>query len=103
MKNNLLSKLENPDIFWSQIQKSDKNKNKNKNKHILISELKNALRDGLHLSKLDSIIEYVNNISNGDKNIKILDYGSGGGQLASFLYLLGYTSVTAIDVYVLLL
>jgi ubiquinone/menaquinone biosynthesis C-methylase UbiE len=56
------------------------------------------LKHNLSASKLSVLISYINGLSRRNKNIKILDYGAGGGQLVAYLYLLGYENITAVDV-----
>ncbi|MBT5400725.1 class I SAM-dependent methyltransferase [bacterium] len=85
---------ENPDFIWNKIKKSD-----GSDMHLLVSELRYVLSKNMHLSKMSIIIEYINKISNGNKNVRILDYGSGGGQLVAFLHLIGYTNISAVDIY----
>jgi ubiquinone/menaquinone biosynthesis C-methylase UbiE len=84
--------LKNPDFFWKILNKSSKIDNS------VISDLRYMLKHNLSASKLSVLISYINGLSRRNKNIKILDYGAGGGQLVAYLYLLGYENITAVDV-----
>jgi SAM-dependent methyltransferase len=87
-------KRKNPDIIWNEIKKRPK-----KNKHLLVDELRDALNHNMHLSKMSIIIGYIDHISSKNKCLRVLDYGSGGGRLMAYLYLLGYTNIYGVDIY----
>lgn len=51
-------------------------------------------------SKFSHILDIINLINkNGDKNIKILDYGCGGGVTIALLYLAGYKNIYGVDLH----
>jgi SAM-dependent methyltransferase len=64
----------------------------------LISNLRTELVKNPETSKLFVILEYVDQLSKGDKSIRILDYGCGSGQLLIYLRILGYKNLTGVDV-----
>ena len=84
--------LNNPDKIWREIEKiSGKDKELN-------NDLQVAIYKNITASKLNVIIKYVEQLAHGDKSVRILDYGCGGGQLLTYLRILGYKNLTGVDV-----
>lgn len=82
----------NPDDIWRKIKILEGRDKK------LIDELRAALINNIELSKLFVIFKYVKQLIKENKSIRIFDYGCGGGQLLTYLRVLGYTNLTGIDV-----
>jgi SAM-dependent methyltransferase len=72
----------NPDYIWKEIVNS-----KGKNKKLI------------EASKMSTILKYVERLTKGNKSVRVLDYGCGGGQLLTYLRLLGYKNLIGVDVY----
>jgi SAM-dependent methyltransferase len=84
--------MENPDDIWRQIVLSEGKDSQ------LVDDLRIALVKKSALSKLFVILQYVKQLTKEEKSIRILDYGCGGGQLLTYLRILGYKNVIGIDV-----
>ncbi len=84
---------ENPDEIWKEMHL------KGKDITLLTNELKLSLKkNGLRLSKLYTIYEYIAKITNGDTSVRILDFGCGGGMMLTYLRILGYHHVVGVDI-----
>ena len=84
--------MDNPDNIWKKIVESE-----GKNKQ-LVDDLQFALVENIESSKLFSFLKYVKQLIKDDKSIRILDYGCGGGQLLTYLRMLGCENLTGVDV-----
>lgn len=82
----------NPDKIWREVELSS-----GQNKQ-LIDDLCIALVENIEMSKLFIIIKYVEQLAKEEKSIRILDYGCGGGQLLTYLRILGYKNLIGVDV-----
>jgi SAM-dependent methyltransferase len=81
-----------PDFIWKEVRElSGENL-------ILAEKLKYEIENNINESKLHSLIKYILQVTKGDKSIRILDYGSGKGQLITYLRLLGYKNVKGVDI-----
>jgi len=78
--------------IWKQIVQS-----KGKDQQ-LIDNLHAALVSNPETSKLFIILEYIQQLTNKEKNIRILDFGCGSGQLLTYLRILGYKELIGVDV-----
>ena len=84
----------NPDDIYRKIISSQAHGKENQ----LINDLHTALVENIESSKLFSIFKYVDQLVKNNKSIRILDYGCGGGQLLTYLRILGYSNLTGVDV-----
>jgi SAM-dependent methyltransferase len=82
----------NPDEVWDKIVLSEGNDKQ------LVKELHCALLENIQESKLFVMLTLLKQLINSIGSIRILDYGCGGGQLLSYLRVLGYENLTGIDV-----
>jgi SAM-dependent methyltransferase len=82
----------NPDNIWRKIVASEGMDKQ------LVNDLRAALVANIRLSKLFMILEHVKQLTKENMHIRIMDYGCGGGQLLTYLRVLGYTNLTGIDV-----
>jgi SAM-dependent methyltransferase len=89
-ENNQMKK--NPDQIWREIRASS-----GQNKQ-LIDDLFVAVVENIEMSKLSVMVGHVKKLTKGKKNIRILDYGCGGGLLLTYLRILGYKNIIGVDV-----
>ncbi len=82
----------NPDKIWREVETSSGQDKQ------LIDDLCIALVENIEMSKLFIIIKYVEQLAKEEKSISILDYGCGGGQLLTYLRILGYKNLIGVDV-----
>ena len=85
--------LDNPDVIWNRMKSS------NICNEELFEALKKSVKLNVGCSKLRVIVKQIEQLTRGDKTISILDYGSGGGQLVTYLFMLGYNNIVGVDVY----
>jgi len=81
-----------PDFIWKEVRELSRVN------LILAEKLKYELENNISESKLHSLIKYILQVTKGDRSIRILDYGSGKGQLITYLRLLGYKNVKGVDI-----
>jgi SAM-dependent methyltransferase len=84
--------IKNPDIVWGQL------KSLNSNAKSLTNELRPLLINNMEASSLSVIYKVVSKLTKGNKDIRILDFGCGGGAMVTYLRLLGYNNVIGVDV-----
>jgi len=93
MKQNDHVKINNPDIIWNKLMKLEGDVD------FLSKNLLEALNNNIHNSKLDVMLQYIDKMIKGNKSARILDFGCGGGQLVTYLRLMGYKNITGIDIH----
>jgi len=89
-----MSKL---DSFYSNLKRSFKD-NSAIDWDSSLAKLKDLVGTDIEKSKLSHQYKNIIQAVGHNKNIRILDYGCGGGQLATYLLLAGYKDVYGVDV-----
>jgi SAM-dependent methyltransferase len=84
--------MENPDVIWGKVKTTDTNVRQ------LTDELRKLLINNIQASKLRVLYGYIDQLTGGDKSVRILDYGCGGGQMVTYLRVLGYKNISGVDI-----
>ena len=86
----------NPDALYSELRKTAADESRDWPAEA--ARLRDALQRDRSASKLAYLLHRVDELAAGRRDLHILDYGCGGGQLVIYLRLLGYEQVLGVDV-----
>jgi SAM-dependent methyltransferase len=82
------------DDIWNIIKKTGVS-----NEMLIKDMKKNLSNGGIEFSILNILFSSISSLLNGNKMLRILDYGSGGGRLVFYLRLMGYKNSYGVDLY----